>query len=191
MDQASLDHTTLVIIVGAVALIVGVLLGKFFGSNSASAQERENLAKDLQATQEELSRYKEQVTDHFSKTADLVNNMTESYRDVYQHLAKSADQLGVNEQFKLRLESDNSESGALSDIKEAEAAETLSPEPSTPETGEDTQPSEAHPRSVDDISAPPRDYAPKTATNEEGTLTEGFGLKDNDTEEPKPEEKKS
>lgn len=190
MDPASLDHTTLVIIVGAVALIVGVLLGKFFGSNSASAEEKENLAKELQTTKEELALYKVQVTEHFSKTADLVNNMTESYRDVYHHLAASAEQLGANENFKLRLEADNSGSGALTDISEAdtsEASTTRATDRTTDETS--AKASTEEPVSNADLNAP-KDYAPKTETDKDGTLAEGFGLKDNDNNKPKPEEKK-
>lgn len=182
MDPASLDQTTLIIIVGAVSLIVGVLLGKFFGGNSASAEERESLGKELQATQEELANYKEQVTEHFSKTANLVNNMTESYRDVYKHLAESSEQLGANESFKLRLESDNSGTGALSDIPETETSEATAPEASAND-------SSAAPN-ADDLNAP-KDYAPKADTDKEGTLTEGFGLKDDDSEEPASETKKS
>ncbi len=153
-----MDQTTLIIIVGIVALIVGVLLGKFFSSNSAASQERETMAKELASTQAELAQYKDQVTEHFSKTADLVNNMTESYRDVYQHLAASAEQLGANEQFKLRLEAATAEPAV------------------TDESASDDSLSEEKPNDLSE----PKDYAPKEAPNEEGTLAEGFGLKDDD-----------
>lgn len=151
METAAFDQTTLLIIVGAVALIVGILIGKSLGGGSSAAQQ--SLEKELESTKEELEKYKLQVTEHFSKTADLVNNMTESYKDVYRHLAESAEQLGANEQFKLRLESDTSGSTALPE-DEAEA----------PEAAVDT----------------PKDYAPKTSPDEKGMLSEEFGLDKND-----------
>lgn len=41
---------------------------------------------------EEMSRYKNQVTQHFQTTAGLLQQMTEQYRAVYEHMADGAQQ---------------------------------------------------------------------------------------------------
>ena len=37
--------------------------------------------------------YRDQVTHHFMRTSELVQEMTQSYRSVYEHLASGAQQL--------------------------------------------------------------------------------------------------
>ena len=65
---------------------VGALLYKFTGPDSPSRKMRERAER----AEEELKRYQQDVTHHFADTSKLVNNLTQSYRDVYEHLANSA-----------------------------------------------------------------------------------------------------
>ena len=51
------------------------------------------LQKEVDRLQQELDDYKGKVTEHFKQTSVLVQKMTDSYRDVYQHLASSSQQL--------------------------------------------------------------------------------------------------
>ena len=44
----------------------------------------------LEETRQEASEYRHNVTEHFSKAADLFNSLTVNYRAVYEHLAKSS-----------------------------------------------------------------------------------------------------
>jgi|SRR5690554_720899 len=75
----------------AIGVAAGLLIsrqGQFGGPNKVS---------ELEAQIEELRRshseYREQVSEHFNTSAELVQQMTESYRDVYQHLASGAQTL--------------------------------------------------------------------------------------------------
>jgi len=58
------------------------------------AQERaESLERDLKCKQDEINHYKENVTGHFTKTAELFNTLTNDYRSIYEHMAKGAQEL--------------------------------------------------------------------------------------------------
>jgi len=75
----------------AAGLVAGLLIGKKVQAGSPAR------LTELEAQMQELQRhhadYREHVSEHFNTTAELVQQMTESYRDVYQHLATGAQQL--------------------------------------------------------------------------------------------------
>ncbi len=82
-------------LIGIGALAVGVIIGvvsagKLGRTDTARIQE---LEKQLDALQHRYDSYRASVSEHFSTTAELIHNMTESYRDVYQHLAGGAQKL--------------------------------------------------------------------------------------------------
>ena len=88
--------------------IGGLLIGRSYSPGAKRIKtlkaEIEHTQADLQKTKMELDQiraalelsqgmsdeYRQQVTKHFSKTAELVNNLTMNYRAVYEHLATSA-----------------------------------------------------------------------------------------------------
>lgn len=75
----------------AVGLVAGMLIAKrFSGSNPAKVSELETRVQELQRHH---AQYRDDVSSHFNTTAELVQQMTESYRDVYQHLAGGAQDL--------------------------------------------------------------------------------------------------
>ena len=75
----------------AVGMVAGLLLGrKVQGSSPARLSE---LEAQIQELQRHHADYRDHVSEHFGTTAELVQQMTESYRDVYQHLATGAQQL--------------------------------------------------------------------------------------------------
>lgn len=90
--------TILFLVSGLIAgVIIGYLIKK---TDNGYKQKNEELQQALENTRSELDEYKQQVAGHFLKTADLVNNMTDSYRAVHEHLATGAttlcsEQLGV------------------------------------------------------------------------------------------------
>lgn len=81
-------------------LVMGMVIIHFLG---ASLIRNNQLRKQLDKTEAELNEYKEKVADHFSTTAHLVNRMTESYRDVHEHIASSANELCTDELTHQRL----------------------------------------------------------------------------------------
>jgi uncharacterized membrane-anchored protein YhcB (DUF1043 family) len=116
-------------------------------------RELENQIRGLKENQRE---YKDSVSDHFSMTAELVQQMTESYRDVYQHLASGAQ-----------------------DLCSAEVANKLLP------ADTDAVFDTSNSKSDSDDLIPPRDYAAKQSPDQKGALSEDFGIdktKDKETE---------
>lgn len=128
----------------AVGIIIGVLFSSRLNSGASRVQELENQVRDLQ---DNHLTYRDNVSDHFSMTADLVQHMTESYRDVYQHLASGAQDLCSNEVAGKLLPAG---SDAVFDSSEESAA-----------TG---------------ALIPPKDYAAKQDPSQKGALSEEFGL---------------
>ncbi len=82
---------TTLLVVAAIAFIVGSLLSLLLTrSFSASEQKARTLETRLQQAEENLADYQQEVTDHFAETAQLVNNLTQNYKEVHEHLAGSA-----------------------------------------------------------------------------------------------------
>ena len=71
-------------------LTIGVLLGRpLFGGNARIKQ----LEALLASNKTDQINYQEKVNDHFGRTADLVNNLTNAYQEVHTHLSTGAQQL--------------------------------------------------------------------------------------------------
>lgn len=85
-------------IIAVAMAAAGFMWGYTFGrqgkGDSAVTKER---AKALEAEvgklKTDFGNYREEVNDHFRTTADLVNNMTSSYKAVYEHLAGGSQKL--------------------------------------------------------------------------------------------------
>lgn len=75
------------LLVGALA---GALLFKMFGSDEVRVQRLEAQLQELASAHES---YKAQVNHHFTDSVVLFNNLTRSYRDVFQHIATGAELL--------------------------------------------------------------------------------------------------
>ena len=89
-----------------VTLIFGLVFGGGCGiylarvGDSASKRAKE-LDIELKQTREELLAFKNQVTQHFSKTAELVNTLTANYREVYTHLVEGAQRFSSSDAPKI------------------------------------------------------------------------------------------
>jgi uncharacterized membrane-anchored protein YhcB (DUF1043 family) len=128
-------------------LAVGIAIGYFVAgrvnNNPTKIGELEQQLQDLQRSQ---SRYRDEVSEHFSTTAELVQQMTDSYRDVYQHLANGAQ-----------------------DLCSGEVASKLLPASSEVVFGP------PQPEADSELQAP-KDYAPRQNATQSGALAEDFGL---------------
>lgn len=77
-----------------VALVLGVVSGFLISYLWLNQDSRaRNLQDELERTRAELQDYKQKVNQHFQKTAELFEDMTERYREVYRHLASSSEEL--------------------------------------------------------------------------------------------------
>jgi len=146
-------ETNVVIFVGVIAGVIGLLLGAGLhrGVGSSAAKMR-NLKQELQRAEEQNRDYQQNVADHFSETASLLNGLTRQYKNIHDHLAKGADQLCRDNVGQSLL------AGAPIELKIEERAA---------DTAEQTE--QPH-------LQPPLDYAPKPEQANTGTLSEEYGL---------------
>ena len=129
---------------------VGALLFKAFKSDEARVQ---SLKQQLQQLSEEHEAYKSSVNSHFGDSARLLTQLTDSYREVYLHMAEGArslcpdyisSQLALSDNDKTLLNHDSAEN---------------------------------HPSGKGvDTAAPPLDYAAKADPQAAGPLSEEYGI---------------
>lgn len=135
-------------------LLCGTALGAFllhvFRANVYS-QELEQRLHDAENT---LQAYQRDVAESFSQTATHVQTLTQSYRDMHEHLANSALRLATPEISRKILDSANNNLG-------------------------DSKTSYVNAQNIQ----PPRDWAPKEAGSK-GTLSADYGLRDDDPAHP-------
>lgn len=130
------------------ALIVGGILGRLFLKKDG--QDRSSLRRQLDELKQQHQAYQINVTEHFSRTTDLIEELNKNYAQIQDHLSHGAEQF-VRPEY--RLESARSGETRLEDL--------------------------APDAAVADDHTGPRDYAPKTP-DQEGTLSETYGLKRSD-----------
>lgn len=141
----------LYLIVFSVGGFAGYVLAK---TRNPDTRVRE-LEEHLHSLQDKFERYQESVTQHFVTTAKLVNNVTQSYREVHEHLQRGAETLCA----------DNRRHGSGNP---SHAFERLD----APRTLQGTLAEDHY------AVEPPRDYATKKPTDK-GTLDEDYGFRDN------------
>ena len=90
----TLDETTSIWLIGILGVLVGTMLGSI-ATYLLVARNRKTHQLQLELNQltERFTEYRDQVTQHFMRTSELVQEMTRSYRDVYEHLASGAQNL--------------------------------------------------------------------------------------------------
>jgi len=141
------------IMVSAIVLCIGGLIGAVISRTLMPPEMQKDLEQRLQLSKAELDQYQQDVAQHFADTSKLVSNLTQSYKDVHDHLAKGAIQLTNAEISKKILDAGDQSMG----IEAKNAVEEIAFEP-------------------------PRDWAPKVP-GQSGTLSEEFGLQDQAEEE--------
>lgn len=155
------NYVAIIIIAFLSGALVGGLIYRLVRRDGGRSKRVEQQMDELQ---EKHTRYQAQVSDHFVQTAQLINRLNEDYRAIHNHLAKGATELcnedNVNNLLDLSNEVPESEPVALEeDISQ-----------------------------IEDIYAePPRDYAQKS-NDDQGTLSEEFGLKDQEKDTEKEKE---
>lgn len=142
------------IVTALIALAVGAIAGSALSRGKLGTSRTAELERRLAEAEQSLDHYQRDVTEHFARTTELVNSLTESYRDVHEHLANSALKLTTPEIGRRIMENG---AGNLPGTEHTELTET----------------------SVE----PPRDWAPKR-TGAKGTLSEDYGLEENEDETP-------
>ncbi len=76
------------------SLILGTLIGYFVLSKmKPDEQSRAALEKQIHEMHKQQLDYQTQVSGHFDRTAELLNDLAESYRNVHNHIATGAQEL--------------------------------------------------------------------------------------------------
>lgn len=140
------------VITALITLAAGLGLGLLLARRNDNSPRSAELEKRLTEAEGTLHDYQRDVTEHFARTAELVNNLTENYRAMHEHLANSALKLTTTEVSRQLL--DNMQKHLPGD-REA------------PLDGSSVQ--------------APRDWAPKRHGSK-GTLSEDYGLTDSELE---------
>ena len=143
----------LYIAIFALGVVAGYVLHSYRNRDSR-IRELEN---HLTSIQDKYESYQQSVTAHFSHSAQLVNNLTNAYREVHSHLQQGANDLCADNK---RHSSQNPAQSFLS---------LTNSQDSFPQAVavKDTK--------FADNFEPPRDYAPKSPTDK-GMLDEDYGL---------------
>lgn len=93
MESPELSQPVL-IAAGAALLVLGLLIGLLLGRRSSPAgQKYRDVERKLDQVLQDKKAYEDEVVEHFTDTAKLLNSLTESYRDVHNHLARGASSL--------------------------------------------------------------------------------------------------
>ena len=129
----------------AVGIVVGITFTRRLGTDAIRVQQ---LEEKLESMSESHMEYRNNVSEHFNMTSELINQMTDSYKKVYGHLAIGAQ-----------------------DLCSDQVAEKLLPLQPDAMFEDETVSSNQN-----QIEAP-KDYATKSNPNQVGALSEDFGLK--------------
>jgi uncharacterized membrane-anchored protein YhcB (DUF1043 family) len=122
---------------------------------SPEQQRSRDMENRLDKAESQLSDYQHQVSEHFADTSQLVNDLTQSYKNVHEYLANSALKLANPDLSRQLLEAGD---GTL------KSAETQQTDPKA------------------EAIAPARDWAPREP-GQKGQLSEDFNL--DETSPPK------
>lgn len=115
----------LLLTVGLASVIVGLVVGYLITQRTSPSQRsQKNMEGQLKELQQQQEDYQHEVSEHFIETANLINQMTDSYQDVHKHLAKGAQLLAGDDARKsLKALSDTSDN----DMESLEFDENITP----------------------------------------------------------------
>lgn len=155
-----MDGMESTIIVAAASLVIGLIAGallhKIFNAGNTKSRRLESKIDQLK---DRHTHYQAEVSSHFSQTANLLRRLNTNYRDIFNHLAKGAEILGNDVEFR------------------DHASNKKEPKRRKPR-GKDRRKLQL------DYVDPPRDYAPKSGPEEKGMLAEDFGVKQKPVKSP-------
>lgn len=149
--MGSIMDILFIVIIAGLSFITGAISITVFKSfNQVSTNETEEISKKLQKSDLELKEYQQAVSEHFLVLSQLVTNVINGYKDINEHLTKSALRLSSPEIGKQLLKNNNTK---LADLEAVHQKIDLS--------------------NIDI----PRDYAPKVPG---GVLSEGYSVQQED-----------
>lgn len=92
--ESAVYSSEIVLAIAVSAVIVGLIVGLLMGRRTSDgAKKHRDIALKLDQVMQDKKSYEAEVVEHFSDTAKLLNNLTESYREVHNQLAQGAEKL--------------------------------------------------------------------------------------------------
>jgi hypothetical protein len=89
---AALFSDPVALAIAAIVLLAALALGFALGRrrDRDAAERARELEDRLQLAEDEMNRYRHEVSEHFGQTSKLLRDLTLQYRNVYEHLAEGA-----------------------------------------------------------------------------------------------------
>ncbi len=115
-----MEINNLTVAIIAFSVFAGIGIGVTFGRKGGrDSKKLRDLEEILEKERQKMDLYEKKVLTHFSQTAQLVNKLTDSYREVHTHLANGAEDLcqGKSSEIILQLEDIDKEPSIQEDIK--------------------------------------------------------------------------
>ena len=155
--------TPSVLVAAALGFFIGAVLVWIIKNTNQSGEqqlqeEAETLRKERDALKQSYARFRSSVNSHFARTADAVDQLTDSYKNVFNQLSEGAQHLMDKEALKEQLDKRRGKTVTLSYLaaeKEAAAvkpAEAAKPAPAA-KTAEAAQPAAADPRPIEAVAS--------------------------------------
>ena len=138
-----------IIIAAAAGFFIGaVLVWIIKNTNQSNAEhlqeESEALRKEYEALKKTFADYRNNVSNHFAKTADAVDQLTDSYKNVYNHLSAGARALMDKESLQKQIEKRQGKSVTLAYLAQNQENDKAAPI-DTPQAETPAKPAAAEP----------------------------------------------
>ena len=79
------------------SLFAGIVLGFIISRlTTPGYKKQKNLHKDLEAAKFQLEQQKQELSDHFAQSAEMLDSLGKEYTRLYQHMAKTSTELLPN-----------------------------------------------------------------------------------------------
>ena len=141
-----------IIIAAAAGFFIGaVLVWIIKNTNQSNAEhlqeESEALRKEYEALKKTFADYRNNVSTHFAKTADAVDQLTDSYKNVYNHLSAGARALMDKESLQKQIEKRQGKSVTLAYLAQNQENDKAAPI-ETPQAETPAKPAAAEPAKI-------------------------------------------
>lgn len=74
-------------------IVIGIIISRI---TTPQYQKQKELQKELETSKFELEQQRQDLNDHFSETASMLDNLGKEYRKLYEHMAKTSNDLLPN-----------------------------------------------------------------------------------------------
>lgn len=105
------------------AVLLGTVIGALIMYFVSNNKKDNNPEAAIAEVENKLKNYQEEVSSHFEETADLIDDLTQSYKKVFDHMSKSAKQLMSEEQIQLQIEKRKGNKVTLAFLNEEDSDE--------------------------------------------------------------------